>query len=714
MMQDASDRYLPQTAIALLDKGKMSNFDWHPGLELDKLVWAGEQKKQVQIICEICKRAGDAKLLKDLHDRRAGVLDALGANRFNGRTAGPLTLYLSRANALENAGMAFHPIYGFAWLPGTGLKGMTRDWAETVWKPGAADEHMAEEAINDAFGTTDVAGRIIFHDAWPVQWPQLEPDIVNVHHRKYYTGEQPPADREEPLPSYFFTVAADTEFTFALSDRYPAGDGLLEQVVGWMRAAMQHKGVGAKKVAGYGRIVPCGTGLSDPPALPDSHLRREHRLTLASPAFLAGGRQKEADCDLRPATLRGLLRWWWRTIHADHLDVKNLLALEFLIWGDTRHGSPVSLALRAGDGNKKPDQYDKNRVKQNVSLPNPHDRRTIQGLFYISYGMDEPGVNRWYRQPGDSWDLTITVCDTIWSPDRTGGKQIPAGLVLRQVEAALWLLARFGGLGAKCRKGFGSFDDITVEGIQNLEDCIRAGRDLREQCNLTMQIGTGTGTPALERQPGPIEIKTPWNNPWFALDRVGAVYQRFLKGLPTKDDKELLGLPRGKNKNRLASPVYWSLTRGSDKKLTVRLIAFPSTRDKGVLEKLATQVKQELQKEIEQHRQGGKAQIRPVGDDKATRQLQSGQRVQAKLLEEKTKKGGWKAQVLGTSISGNIQNNPDVPPDSKPGDTVELVVRIANPANAAFEWPKPEAAKPPPGAGAKNRTAKQKKRNKRR
>ncbi len=699
-MTAAPDIFLPKTALELLDK--VSNRSRHPGLKLDKLSWAKCQQKQFEAIDEVCASTGDNGLLNGLLKRRNAVLDAHGACCFRGKTTGPLTLHLARANALENAGFALHPLYGFAWLPGTGLKGLTRAWAETVWKPVESDRQAAEARIDEAFGTQDVAGRVIFHDAWPTHWPQLESDMLNSHHSEYYkegAKEKPPGDWENPVPVYFLAVAVDTEFDFAVSDRTHAGDDLIEQAVGWMCAALEHAGVGAKTASGYGRILSHVSNLSDRfvPCVPDKYLQCEHRLTLASPAFLAGAKQEKVDCDLRPASLRGLLRWWWRTMHAQHLNTPDLAQLEALIWGDTQCGSAVSLSLRAGSRNGPAEHYDKNSVKQNSSLPNPKNRTTIQGLFYASYGMDDGEKRRWYRQQRDSWNLTLTSRETCW-PTNAGEDQakikIPATLIMRQVEAALWLLTRFGGVGSKSRKGFGSFEDIFIHGIDSLEDCCVVGRELRERCSIESQDGYGTGTSALEKRIGPVEIETPWKDYWFALDRVGQVYQRFAKSLE-KPDREVLGLPRGKNDDRrLASPVHWSLNTGQDKCLTIRLIAFhgykPTDREanRGILKKLSEDAESELRTDIQHSGHDGKRPRPPL--PQPNHPLKSGQEILGVLLEQKTKKGGWKAKDTRTGIEGNIQNSESVPPDAKPGQEVTLIVKIPNPKNASFLRPTPE------------------------
>lgn len=67
----------------------------------------------------------------------------------------------------------------------------------------------------------------------------------------------------------------------------------------------------------------------------------------------------------------------------------------------------------------------------------------------------------------------------------------------------------------------------------------------------------------------------------------------------------------------------------------------------------------------------------------------AGERVECVLLEEKTKKGGWKARHEPSGIEGPIQNSAEVPADAKPGDRLELVVKIAKGKDSGFEVPKP-------------------------
>ena len=217
----------------------------HPGLELDKYArsWSAHLRPdklsehvQGPTIDRVVARSQSAPAelnFTALTQRRDAMLDALHARFLVAVTTGPLTLHLSRASALENAGICLHPLYGFVYLPGTGLKGMARAYAEIVWKPTQPAE-SAKQAILRVFGNESGepekarqrAGGVVFHDAWPVEWPLLQADIVNNHHRDYYSDKpQPPGDWEAPNPVNFLSVRPKTAFSFAVSKRRREREG---------------------------------------------------------------------------------------------------------------------------------------------------------------------------------------------------------------------------------------------------------------------------------------------------------------------------------------------------------------------------------------------------------------------------------------------------------------------------------------------------------
>src|SRR5262249_13569345 len=213
---------LPRPLQALLDPRRVSLADRHPGLQLDKYSRGGEQTEQKEALTQVASIAGHAALFGELRRRRDESLQALGVRAWCRTTAGPLTLHLARAAAMENAGICLHPVYGFTYLPRTGLKGMTRAYAETVAKATPAEVPAAfANDPGEPEKERQRAGAVIFHDAWPSAWPRLVVDIVNNHHAAYYQGDQPPGDWDSPMPVYFLAVAGGQEFSFALGKRRP-------------------------------------------------------------------------------------------------------------------------------------------------------------------------------------------------------------------------------------------------------------------------------------------------------------------------------------------------------------------------------------------------------------------------------------------------------------------------------------------------------------
>jgi CRISPR-associated protein Cmr6 len=203
----------------------------HPGLLLDKYVesydersqdekWSeGVQRPTLERVVAASRTAPEGLDFPALLEQWKNTLRLLTARHFECETTSPLTLHLARASALENAGICLHPVYGFTYLPGSGLKGMAHAYATQVWHPAQpGDPQDAWERIRHVFGWSpspllrqiahdltvkemagSCAGSVVFHDAWPVTWPRLIVDIVNNHHPEYYqSGEtdqtHPPGD----------------------------------------------------------------------------------------------------------------------------------------------------------------------------------------------------------------------------------------------------------------------------------------------------------------------------------------------------------------------------------------------------------------------------------------------------------------------------------------------------------------------------------------
>ncbi|MCK9521794.1 MAG: type III-B CRISPR module RAMP protein Cmr1 [Proteobacteria bacterium] len=174
--------------------------------------------------------------------------------------------------------------------------------------------------------------------------------------------------------------------------------------------------------------------------------RLELQLQFATPAFLGDAKQQAA---LRAAPFRGMLRYWWRILYGHQYDdVTKLATQERKIFGDTETGSRVRIAV-TGEVSSKIGGFPKGEKFTVKNYP-------VNILEYLSYGLFkyERGKGNVYQKahllPGQPFDFVLDTPSAITA----------------EVRAALWGLITYGGVGAKCRNGFGS---LAIAGIKKGE-----------------------------------------------------------------------------------------------------------------------------------------------------------------------------------------------------------------------------------------------------
>lgn len=306
------------------------------------------------------------------------------------------------------------------------------------------------------------------------------------------------------------------------------------------------------------------------------------------------------------------------------------------------------------------------------------------------------------------------------------GREVDAAQVMEQARIAMSLLCRFGGVGSKSRKGFGS---LQWDAALPLQTCLEKAKAF---CQLIGANIAETNAAYSFKTAFVEEIQVSWNDPWTVLDRLGFAAQKFAQKYKHGGEKAVLGLPRkihgpkrdpmnhqhagshkqpenllpdlqaaqNGNQTRFASPVFYHVEPAAKGSL-VRIIAFPSGMIRRldvsniILKELVGAVRSELENFSSITAQPA-ATDRRSRDTRPTQNLQAnrnvmtggikaGSKVRAKLLEEKTKKGGWKAEFNGSS--GPIINSAAVPSDKLPGEIIDLIIHSANPLNPSFRWP---------------------------
>lgn len=192
---------------------------------------------------------------------------------------------LGGASVYETS-MTLHHVYGIPYIPGSAVKGVVRSWyytkhclaqAEKEGKPAEAIAFKdplfcdlfgcpAEAVLSSAGGSRETykshyeearIGNILFFDAFPIEQPQIEVDIINPH----YPADKDPVDFNQPVPVPFLTVAG-AAFQFVAGLR-PGSQlsverqrELLAEAGLLLREALQSRGIGAKTAVGYGYMNP--------------------------------------------------------------------------------------------------------------------------------------------------------------------------------------------------------------------------------------------------------------------------------------------------------------------------------------------------------------------------------------------------------------------------------------------------------------------------
>ena len=247
--------------------------------------------------CSHFQDSAARKAFEALRARRERALLALGAEALDVTCQTRLVVGLGLPSALET-GFLFDRLTGCPYLPGSSVKGLARAAAESI-EGGeiGAEQSVSRQDIDRLFGPVAGAesgpgqGAVTFFDAFPIEWPRLEVDVLTPHHREYYEGgvSEPPADWNDPVPVAFLTVAAGTRYRLrvaAVPGR--SGEGDLERALSLLRLGLDWLGIGGKRSSGYGLLS--GESFVAPrPAPPASGVGVEGRASRPRKAPASGG-----------------------------------------------------------------------------------------------------------------------------------------------------------------------------------------------------------------------------------------------------------------------------------------------------------------------------------------------------------------------------------------------------------------------------------------
>lgn len=267
-------------------------------------------------------------------------------------------------------------------------------------------------------------------------------------------------------------------------------------------------------------------------------MKVELTLETITPLFLGGVKQQS---ELRPASFRGALRYWYRALMGGVLgsDLNALRMAENQVFGDMEGSSPVTLRLRGAM--RLMSTFDLDEDNQGKQLRNGHN--------YFFYSTRLNPNSREPLAPGQPLSQSGVI---LTLATRFGAYQ--GDLAVQHACTAAWLLTHLGGLGMRSRRCGGSLQvlqgswsglpdfAITAQSSSELQKLLENG--LRQLRNLP---GTSQA-PSLDFDVIHPDVCRVWvitgNSPWEtwkdAVEAMGTTMQTFRAA-------------QGKDRNRLNS-----------------------------------------------------------------------------------------------------------------------------------------------------------------
>ncbi|HEX6076907.1 MAG TPA: type III-B CRISPR module RAMP protein Cmr6 [Micromonosporaceae bacterium] len=195
----------------------------------------------------------DRQLLEAAAQRRVAALASLKRFRLGVAylrlTMESALLTGSAQDGVRDVGIALHGTYGWPVLPGSTLKGTTREYARQCTE----HDGGSYDALFGVAAPEARVGSVMFLDAMPSRTGvRITEHVLTPHSGPYYRDEThntPPAEYHNPVPIPFLAVEGGS-FVIALVGESEA----VNTAARLLKEAVAELGVGAKTAAGYGYL----------------------------------------------------------------------------------------------------------------------------------------------------------------------------------------------------------------------------------------------------------------------------------------------------------------------------------------------------------------------------------------------------------------------------------------------------------------------------
>ena len=251
--------------------------------------------------------------------------------------------------------------------------------------------------------------------------------------------------------------------------------------------------------------------------------RIEVRYRVVTPLFCSGADPTRPE--LRPASFKGVLRYWWRALAWSRCggNLKTIRQQEDVLFGSAGGGqSRVSLRLLPA-GKLNPIAVD-----QVLTVPATHGRPVGEGARYLGYGVMEAFAN---KKKGTQAGQLMRACLAPFDFTVQMRVRVQCERQLKSLTDALVAIGTLGGMGARSRKGYGSLvlQFLRVDSMEPLR-APKSTAELRGKIAALRPDGGGTALPeftALSSGTRHVLVTSDRKTPIELLDLVGRELVRF-------------------------------------------------------------------------------------------------------------------------------------------------------------------------------------------
>lgn len=201
------------------------------------------------------------------------------------------------------------------------------------------------------------------------------------------------------------------------------------------------------------RQFPSNVQIPDIPPCLSGTKRKEYTIKVVTPMFGGGVTAGENDPDMliRPTTIRGHLRFWWRVLYgAKYHSVTEMRKAESEIWGSTEKSSKVGICVNV---------VSKGKSEACADFPPgrnfPEFKRGYPGYVLFPFqGKKDRGAIVESPKEATSGIVFRLICRC---PDD----------IAQQVESVIRAWVNFGGIGARTRRGCGALrvEELPIQTI---------------------------------------------------------------------------------------------------------------------------------------------------------------------------------------------------------------------------------------------------------